>query len=396
TTIAAIKLLGMDYRFNTSFYYDGEIKAGTLNGNIYIKGGGDPTIYLETMYTIAKKIKKYGINNINGNIYGDESFFDTDYYPIGWNKAEDGEPYLALISALSFNFNAIDFSVVPTEKNKVTVSTDPPIPTIKIINQIKASPTEKTWITIKHSFTNNKDTYLLEGTYNTKHKPRTYYFTVKAPSTFFLNSLKGYLKSVGVYLHGALEMKKVPDNASLLFEHKSKELSQILRDMNKYSSNFIANQLVKTIAATTLKKPGTFKEGADLIFDYFAKNKFKTEGIKIIDGSGLSYDNRMTTQFIAELLEFAYNDLRIYPEIVYSLSIMGVDGSVKKWDLRDEHYGRVRVKTGTLAKAVSLSGYTQLKDGKEVVFAMIFNNFNCCIYKIREIEKKIIQSLLNP
>ncbi len=102
----------------------------------------------------------------------------------------------------------------------------------------------------------------------------------------------------------------------------------------------------------------------------------------------------MTTRFLIDALRYAYHDLAIFPELLSSLSIMGVDGSVKKWMVDEQIRGKIRVKTGTLSHAVSLSGYLQAGHGKLLAFSMIFNNFNCCVYNVREVEKNILLAIM--
>ncbi len=394
TTIAALKLLGLDYRFSTKFYYDGEIKDGILYGSLYVQGGGDPSITAETMWLIAKRIRNLGIHTITGNIYGDDSFFDKQVKPREWNKRERNKPFLALISALSFNYNSIEIRVSPDKEGKeVLVSTQPSAPAVRVRNFLEIKRKRRAF-RIASQQTQREILLTLRGTLRRHDAGRTYYQTVRFPALFFLTSLRQSLKEVGVSLEGDIALKHVPAAAKPLHEHKSKPIALIIRDLNKFSSNFIANHLIKTIAAEKTGKPGSFAKGVAIVKDFLTKQGLATESIVIQDGSGLSMKNRMTTRFLVDALRYAYHDLSIFPEVLSSLSIMGVDGSVRKWMVDDKIRGKIRVKTGTLSHAVSLSGYMQAGHGKLLAFSMIFNNFNCCVYNVREVEKEVLLAIM--
>ncbi len=398
TSAAALKYFGTDFRFMTTLYTDSAKKGGAINGNMYLKGFGDPFLVSEEIWLMVKDLKNLGIKKITGDLIIDSSYFDKQRTGNGWGEKLGAQAYNAKIEAASLNFNTVTVYVSPAEKigNLPIVMVDPDTDYIKIDNSaVTVKPGRRNKLIINRVPGEGFDTVTVKGKIASTMKQQKFFLNVSRPTLFTAKVFRKFLEDMGIEVTGKTRQGKVPDSALILVEHQSKPLPLIVRGLNKYSNNFTAEQILKTLGAVAEGPPGTFRKGLNQIRNYL-------EGIGILkgtyvleDGSGLSRLNRLSPRQIVTVLKDVYADFKIRPEYLASLSIMGVDGSVKN-RLKNEkklHY-KIRVKTGTLNGVNSLSGYASGKNGEVFAFSMLMNFKNgCSSQKARDFQDSLIKAM---
>lgn len=382
TSLVALKKLGPNSTFKTEFY-----KAGD---DIYVKGYGNPYLVLEQLWLIAKELKHKGIKEIN-NVIADDSYFDDKKYSPGWheetNKEDKSKAYSAPSGALSLNFNTIIVHIKGGRKgDKPTIILDPETEYAKIENQAKTYKNSN--IKVIREEADGKDVITVYGEIK-QDEEKVSWVNISKPAEYFLTTFKDFLKKEGVNVKGSLKKGLVPEKAELVLTHESKPLSLIVRDLCKYSNNFVADQITKTLDAELNKKQGSLEGGVEIIKNYL--NELGLKDFEIVDGSGYSIKNRVTPSLITKILEEAYKDFEIFPEFIAAQPIAGQDGTLQN-RMSDV---KVRAKTGLLndTGVSSISGYAKTKDDEIVAFSIIMYSKEIKAWQMQDIQDNIIKEL---
>lgn len=346
------------------------------------------------MWLLVNELENLPLRKIVGNIIADDSFFDALLHAKTWEQSGGSEAYNAPLGALSFNFNTVTVYVSPGERldDKPRVIIEPDTKYLKINNQTRTLPRGKRGrLTVQRIDRGDYDEISLTGGIS-KNRPRARYFVnITDPTKYSVSVFNEYLARVGIQVIGETLRGKVPKGAKLLVNHKSEPLALALRGLNKFSNNFVAEQIVKTLAAEKFGSPGTTENGLKVIHEYMQSLGFAPGQFTILDGSGLSRQNRLTPNQIIRVLEHVKKDLSIFPEFISALGMMGVDGNVRKRMNGVEESQKARVKTGTLNAVSSLSGYFQSKDGERFAFSILMNDLKCHNGQVLKIQDKIVR-----
>ena len=396
TSAVALKLLGGEYQFLTTVSTDGKITNGTLDGNLYLKGYGDPRLVSEELWMIAKDIRNLGIKKINGDIIADDSFFDKQITGAGVGKNAGPEPYNARVSALSLNFNTVTVYVNPskTSGTRPAIIVDPPTQYIKISNKAKTvSKREQNSLIVSRIIGTKYDTVVAKGSINSYGY--SVYLNVSNPTLYTITVFKEFLEKEGIKIRGNVSISKQPEGIKELIAHKSRPLSLIIQDMNKISNNFISEQVLKTAGAERFGEPGTFQKGLDLIAQLMETLGYSPSSYSILDGSGLSKQNSLSPDQIVDLLKNMYYDFSVSAEYVSSLGIMGIDGSLKTRLKKLAKKKYIRAKTGTLNGASTLSGYIGARGGEKLAFSILVNSRKCSRINVLKVQDDIVIKLLD-
>jgi len=403
TTAAAIPCLGPDFTVKTSFYFDGRLdKKGILNGNVIIYGRGDPNIsgrFNETPTTIFKNVaaslKSAGLRKVKGDVVGDDSYFDAEYYG-PWPAGESHKWYAARVSALSFNDNCIDLYVSPGKSPgaKATVVQSPQTSYARVSN--KASTTNEknneAWISPLHGGTG----ILVGGKISFGKDVQELWFPVKSPPLYTATVFKEVLERAGVKVQGKPRtigknhVSEVPKGARPIAEYESLPLSEMIKVINKRSQNLHAELLLKQIGLRKGYGP-TFEGGTRAVLEFVRKTGIDPKSIVIQDASGLSRSNRASAHAVVQLLTFM-NESKWKIPFRDSLAVAGIDKSLKKmvWAVPE---GSVMAKTGSLKRVLALSGYTEGKTEK-VAFSIIVNDFKEETARMRHTRDRICAELI--
>jgi len=371
---AAIDSLGPLYTFKTSIYYNGTISpGGKLNGDLYIVGGGDPSISLENAWLIAHKIKSHGITSIEGHLVGDDSFFDDVRHYSDWGKVGT-RAYHAPMGALSVNFNTIGVYVAPghTAGSKANATLDPRNDLYTLENHLVTSSSGRTRVAI--SFKDK--TCFVTGKIPVNLKGRYFHRSITAPLPFALSTFKEFLKQEGVLVVKGYKKGALPSSARLLFIHQSKPLSLIIRDLYRNSNNFTAECTARTLGAEKSGGQGTQKSASVAIEGWLKEKKFYHQGVVIKDASGLSRGNRLSSKVLVDVLAYMWNKPEVSPEFIDAMAIGGIDGTLKRRFKGTPLYARVRAKSGLLWGVITLAGYCYDKENNPYAFSILVNDYD--------------------
>lgn len=402
TTAAALYYLGPDFTTKTSLYFDGILDAnGTLDGDLILYGRGDPNISgrfrdspTSIFEDLARKLKALGLKKITGDIVGDDSYFDNQYYG-PWEPKEKHKWYAARVSALSFNDNCIDIYVSPGAKPgaKAKVVKSPQTSYARVIGRASTTRNRKNEVWVS-PLGNGRD--ILVGGKIWSNKPvEELWFPVESPPLYAATVFRETLEREGIKVSGeartlgADHITAVPKGAMPALEHESLPLSEMIKVVNKRSQNLHAELLLKHIGLRHAGKP-TFEGGTKAVADYIRKIGIAPGAVVIKDGSGLCRDNRASAHSIVQLLR--HMDAGENADILRnSLAVSGVDRSLKgmTWIAPKD---KIRAKTGWLKGALALSGYV---DGKtqRLAFSIVVNDYTADSMRVRRARDRICAEL---
>lgn len=405
TGVAAFDLLGLDYRFRTNVYLDASFNrdSGVVKSNLYIRGGGDPGLYAERLWLFVQHLTHCGIKKIEGDLVLDDSFFDLKFRGPGFGENGSNRAYEAQVAALSANFNTVAVHVSPGTSvgAPVNIIPFPRMKGVKIISTAKTSEQgSSSSLRIKTEEMDGKTAVLVYGNMSIDEKPRYKYRKVYNTWENFGWVLLGFFEESGVEFKGVVRHEAVPDSLKSkepFYTFTSMPLTEYVFAMFKYSSNFAAEMVFKTIAAENDTLPGSWKSGARIINRWWKKRKLSAKNTKsypiVKNGSGMG-DNRVSPAHVIELLEYVWQKKTYKPEFVYALSIAGVDGTLEERFDTSHLKGIVRAKTGTLNdRGVSnLAGYVFLRK-KTYAFAILVNFKGKSQYSHWNLQQKILETV---
>lgn len=408
-TAASLSMLGKDFTFKTCLFYDGETdSAGTLHGNVYIKGGGDPSLgspRTDTMndvkYMIPRwiaEIKKQGIKKIDGAIVGDAGIFDDSIASPWWDRGDLGLYYGAGSSGLSFHENSFRIIVKAGKKYRdsaVIAETDPPIPYIKIINNVVTGGVyswENLWV-LGSPYENVR---LVNGTVPRNKKEFSLRASLPDPSFYCAYSLFRALSDSGIAVKdSATTLKYLKDNGktesrmlTFFYKQESPPLDTIIFYTNQSSINPYAENILKMLAYEKTGKGSTYY-GAQLVTQFWKSRGVDMKGFLMKDGSGLSSFNRVSPRQLAEILR-SYIPDSMFPVFYHSLPVAGKSGSISEIFKGTVAENNLRAKSGYMRGLRSYTGYVYNKNNKLLTFGIIVNNHSATPSKMKSMLEKIM------
>ena len=386
TTYAALEILGPAYTWRTEAYVDGILEDGVLKGNLIIKGYGNPKMNSEHLWLWLRELRNRGLREIRGDLILDHSAFspqDSD------TPAFDTDPlraYNVSPDALLLNFNAIRFYLAPAE-GKVRIYTDPVLSGIPLDNKLTLKNQRNCgdWDSnIRIQTLDN--TIRLQGTYPAQCGERDKAVNLLSHSRYFEAVFHSVWQEVGGTLQGTTRDGSVPASAMLISTHYSQPLSEIIRDINKFSNNVMARQLYLSLSlnnsATSINIPlanaapaASVAQSETVLRDWVNKKGFNFPELVLENGAGLSRKERISPHSLSTLLQ----DIKLSPfaaEIEASLPIAGVDGTMRKRHDNCAVTSHAHLKTGSLAGVKSIAGYLQSRSGKQWILVFFINHPN--------------------
>ncbi|MCB0406327.1 MAG: D-alanyl-D-alanine carboxypeptidase/D-alanyl-D-alanine-endopeptidase [Bdellovibrionales bacterium] len=380
TAYTALKILSPASTFKTEIYAVQPVIDGVLSGDLYIKGGGDPSLVSERMWMLVNELLRSGIKRINGDIIGDSTFFDKERTPESRPDYLKDQAYNAPIGALSFNFNTTTIYVQPGSRANVppTVYADPENDYIDIVNQAKTTSKGSRYTMavsrIKHVKGDLGDTVLLRGKIPMDHKEVRYYRNIANPTLYACHMFQQFLSRRGVTVVGNIREGAVPRTARQLLAFESLPMWHLIWGMNKFSNNFVADQIMKKVGAEVFGPPGSLAKGLQAMERELTKIGVPAGTYKIADGSGLTRQSHISAQQLMSVLVAASKDFSLAPEFIASLGIAGQDGTIRRRFLNSNAENILRAKTGSLDGVASLAGYTPSADGEMLAFVVLLND----------------------
>ena len=324
TTAAALSMLGPEFRFKTAAYGDGH---GAERGNLYLRGFGDPTLQPEDLWRIAGEVFARGVRKVNGDIVIDDSYFDDQRVGPGFEQKQSDAAYRAPQGAVSLGYNAVTVVVAPGggDGAAARVTVEPPSPYFEIRSDARTVSRGRSSLVVEASEAGEpgKEHMVIQvrGTIRQAEGRQELARRVAHPDLFAGYTLRELLLRRGIKVAGKITRGAVPaQGAQLLSTVYSANLGVIVRDINKRSNNFMAEQVLKTLGAEVFGRPGTWKKGLDAVAQYLGTLGIPAGRYQMQNGSGLYDANRFTAAQLVQLLRAAYRDFRYAADFVGSLA----------------------------------------------------------------------------
>jgi len=405
TTAVALRELGPAYRFPTWIKYDGELGLdGVLAGSLYVVGQGDPTMVVERMWKMIADIKARGVSEIKGDVIFDDTYMAGEgVWVPGWKKQQDlesGEVYYSALGALSLNYNVASIVVRPGVAVGVAASAafDTPSDVLVLDNKLTTGrERSKYWVKVERALdpAGKVATYTLTGNVpvdlDADHQP--IYRTLADPTGNYVSVFRELAKAHGIKVKGKFRAGTTALASKLLLKVESERLAEILTDMNKQSNNFIAEQVLRAVAAEKAGLPGTTENGAKLMGDYLASLGVAPDRYRLVNGSGLSRDILLAPSALGAVLVDMYGNLDLAPEFRSTLAVGGRDGTLWHRFREDGMEGRVRAKTGSLNGVFCLAGYVTAADGTDYAFSFFVNELEGSTARARTAHDQLVRVL---
>ena len=382
TGAAALENLGENYRFSTIVLTDGKLKNGTLNGNLYVKGQGDPTLLKNHFDNFASSLAKQGIKRVSGNLVGDDTWYDNVRLSAGILAEDEPYYYAAPISALTlspngdFDAGSVIVEAKPGTNGKATkVSMSPITSVLKIVNNSKTVPKgSKNTLKITRQVGTNK--VIITGNSPLGTSGVKEWISVTNPTIYALDIFKRSLAEKGITFAASSKVieGKTPKNAKALVSRKSMPLKELIIPFMKLSNNTHAEMLAKEMGKVKYGE-GSWNAGLLVMHEYAASVGLDVTKWKFEDASGMSYSNKVSSSQLSQLL-YVVRKEPWYNTYYKSLPIAGVSDRFVGGTLRNRlksapAKGNIQAKTGSLENIKSLSGYAKTKNGETLIFTVL-------------------------
>lgn len=410
-TATALEILGEDYRYPTTLEYDGILESGTLEGNLYIKGSGDPSLgsshfapgQNKFLSTWIAALQKASIKHITGSVISDESIFDTEGVSIKWLREDMGNYYAPGSYGISIfdNMYKLSLQTGAAGTRPVLKGTEPDIPFIRFKNYLKAAPvsSDSAYIIgaplddVRYLYgvlPANREAYVLKG-------------DIPDPALYLARYLTDQLQQKGIRVDGSPSCYRIEVEENRWKKGERKEIvttySPTLREIasvcNHVSHNLYADALVKTVGLQYKPRRNemisSFGRGVQVVKEYWEKKGLDVFPLRMNDGSGLAPADKVSAGFMGELLVYMATESAVSDAFIASLPQAGIEGSVRNFLKGSKLQGKAHLKSGGITGVRSYAGYIT-KDGKTYAVAVFSNNYSCPMSRMtRALEKLLLQ-----
>lgn len=413
-TATALEILGEDYRYPTTLEYDGTLENGTLKGNLYIKGSGDPSLGSSYFAPDQNKflsawiaaLQKAGIRRITGSIISDESIFDTEGASVKWLREDMGNYYAPGSYGLSIfdNMYKLSLQTGAVGSRPVLKGTEPNIPFIRFKNYLKTASvsSDSAYIIgaplddVRYLYgvlPANREAYVLKG-------------DIPDPALYLAHYLTDRLRQKGIQVDGAPSCYRIEAEENRWNKKERKEIvttySPTLREIasvcNHVSHNLYADALVKTIGMQYKPRKNevisSFGRGVQVVKEYWEKKGLDVFSLRMNDGSGLAPADKVSAGFMGELLAYMATESAVSEAFIASLPQAGIEGSVRNFLKGSKLQGKARLKSGGITGVRSYAGYIT-EDGKTYAVAIFSNNYSCPMNRMTGALEKLLLQLFN-
>ncbi len=377
TTSAALDLLGPTYTWKTVAYILGTQQGDVLRGDLIIKGSGDPKFLMENFWQFLRQIRAKGIREIRGNLVLDRSAFEESPFDAAVFDGAAEKAYNAGPDALLLNYKSLKFQFLPDDINrKVRVSIDPPVADYTVGVPGLSDGNCNGWLEKLGAEVNN-DSASFSGSYDASCGDKAWFMHPyrMTQNQYFGAVFRQMWHEVGGSFRGDVKSGTAPASAKLVAEWTSPMLSEIVRDINKFSNNVMTRQLLLTLAADPMGQPANAEQGARVIKGWLANKNIAAPELVIENGAGLSRIERISAGTMGKILAAAWRS-PLMPEFISSLPLVGQDGTMRN-RLKDTGVaGKAHIKTGGLREVRTIAGYVVAASGKRYVVVNFINHPN--------------------
>lgn len=378
TTFAALDLLGPSYRWSTEVHAAGPIQGDVLAGDLVIRGLGDPRLTLENFWLMLRELRARGLREIRGDLIADRSYFNVPDMPPSNFDNEPTRPYNTPPDALMVNFKAVRLQFAPdAERRVVRIIMQPALPQVQVVNNLVLDnePCGDWMSRIKFSAQGDNASARLAfaGNYSTACEEQERHYSVLGHAQYLHGLFTLLWRELGGTFSGALRESETPQGARRLLVHQTQTLAEIVRDINKFSNNAMARQLYLAMGAISQGAPATFDKSQRVISQWLTSRQLAMPELVLENGSGLSRLERSSARGLARLLVAAHRSA-VMPELMASLPLAAVDGTMRRRLNGAEIAGQAHIKTGTLNGARALAGFVLDAKGRRMAVVFIANH----------------------
>lgn len=376
TTYAALELLGPAYTWQTPVFVAGPLQqGGRLRGDVYLQGQGDPKLVVERLWLLLSRLQAQGVRQIDGDIVLDRTAFALPPDDPARFDGEPLRPYNAGPDALLLNYKTLVLRLVPDpEAGLAHVQYEPPLAGLQLPATVAlAAPGAACgdWRAgLELDFT-HPQRLVFQGVYPTSCGEKTWTIAPPDPQGFAARAVEGLWRQMGGRLGGVVRDGRVPPERSPTFHFASPPLAEVVRDVNKFSNNVMAQQLFLSLALSP-QTPATPEAAREALLRWWRTRLPEAEPPVVDNGAGLSRDARISAHALGRMLQAAWRS-PVMPELLASLPLAGVDGTLRRSALRP---GSAHLKTGSLRDVAALAGYVHAANGQRKVLVAIVNHPN--------------------
>ncbi len=376
TTLAALDLLGPAYRWKTEIYALGAVNNGSLDGDLLIKGYGDPFLVTERVWRMLRNLRNLGIEHIDGDLLLDDSWFEVaEHDPAAFDR-QPLRAYNVAPNSLLMNFKVVRYWFEPVhEENSVRVSVDPVLRNLRVENKLKLVPGACRGYQRGIAITPNgsNDVMTLTGRFPAGCERYALDRTVLTHNDYVWGLVSGLWRQSGGSISGGWRKAVAPPGEEPLLEYPSLSLAESIARINKHSNNVMARQLMYTLSAEINGAPGTEEGGRQVILGWLAEHGIDSARLVLDNGAGLSRQSRITARDMASLLTFAWQQPYM-PEYLASMSLSGLDGTLRRRFRDATLAGKAHMKTGSLDHVTAVAGYLQARSGRRYAVVALHNH----------------------
>ncbi|MCB1887672.1 MAG: D-alanyl-D-alanine carboxypeptidase/D-alanyl-D-alanine-endopeptidase [Rhodocyclaceae bacterium] len=377
TSFVAFDVLGPTHTWKTRVLADAAPRDGILDGNLYIVGEGDPALTLERLWLLLRGIRQKGIDEIRGNLVLDRSAWRLPPFDPAAFDGRGTRPYNIGPDPLMVNFAALKLRFVPQPKGSPRLQPDPPLDGVSVVSALRSTRGGcGDWderLDVAFVTPGSRPVIRVGGEWRDSCGEREWFVAPMAPADFSRLVVAGMWKELGGRLTGRVFDGETPGEARLISVEVSPTLSEVVRDMNKWSNNVQARHLLATLGASAGGLPNAVTAGAQVVEARLRAAGMDTTTLVVENGSGLSRIESISARTLGQMLDRAFAQPWM-PEFISSLSVAGVDGTGRHRLSGSPARGFAHIKTGTINGARAVAGYVLDRDGRRHVVAMLVND----------------------
>jgi len=394
TTWSALEYLGPAYTWPTEVYFQGAFDGRKLDGDLALKGYGDPYLVVEELWKLLRTLRRQGLTEIGRNLVLDDSFFAVDEPDPGEFDGQPYRTYNVVPNALLMNFKAVQFQFTPDSAHgRVQVSTDPLLPNLEIRNNLQlvdgACHAFQAGIEFNHADPMTLSEVELNGKFSRRCNPYGMGRTVLQHDTYAFGLFTELWQELGGVFRGQVRKAEIPADQTPVLTWRSRPFGEIIRSINKNSNNVMTRQLLYTLGAESAGPPGTRANGIAAVRSFLASRGLDISSLQLTNGAGLARDERASMRLLTDILRLAYKS-PFAPEFLASLSLGGLDGTTRgRFDARDSG-SLMHVKTGRLDHVSALAGYVHTPTRTYTV-AIVMNSEDAHRGPGQELEEAVVR-----
>lgn len=395
TTLAALEQLGPAWRWKTEVYATAPVQNGRLDGDIYMKGHGDPYLVIEHFWQLLRALRAAGLETIHGDLVLDQGHFAREP---GDAADFDNQPlraYNVLPRALLVNFQAVNFQFLPQlALKRVHILADPLPANVVVENRVTLveGPCRGGFrhLAMKLRHDQGVTRVIFSGAYDSGCGDNELFRVVSEPASYIVGLFRALWTQLGGRFEGDVREGAVPPGASVLHTRYSPPLTDIVRSINKYSNNVMARQLLLTLGAEYGGAPGTTEKGIQAVREWLGGRNLSFRELVLENGAGMSREETISARHLGQVLLAGWGS-RYMPEFISSLPLAAMDGTLRRRFNGAGLEGQMHLKTGLLRDVRSVAGYVLDRAGRRVVVVCLHNHARADTAAGEAVQEAVLQ-----